>query len=197
MKKLVASAMVSAALLGVGIVAPGIAGADEDDNIQAGSAVVAEQADDMRPDKPTPDGEGPGLDRRHGPRGHDHHHARRLVADVANELLGIEGQELRQELQSGKSLAEVAEANGVSSDELVSAIVAEINERTDEAVEAGRVDADKAAERLANAEERVAELITKTVDDLPERGQDGERGGHRRGHRQGHDGNQKGQGGDS
>ena len=71
------------------------------------------------------------------------------------DLLGIDAATLRSELQAGSTLAEVAAAQGVSVDVLVDAIVDQMQERVDAAVEAGKITADEATEKLAEAEERV------------------------------------------
>lgn len=90
----------------------------------------------------------------HGRRGH---HAN---FGTVTELLGIDGETLRTELQGGSTLAEVAEANGVSTDELVDALVADAMEHLDAAVENGRLDQAEADERAADLEERITERVT-------------------------------------
>lgn len=46
------------------------------------------------------------------------------MLDTAASFLGLDAQELRDELRSGKTLAEIAEANGKSRQELIDALVA-------------------------------------------------------------------------
>jgi uncharacterized protein YidB (DUF937 family) len=75
------------------------------------------------------------------------------------ELLGITVDELREGLRDGSTMAEMAEANGVSTEELTAEILASIEEHLDEAVADGRIDQEKADERLAGAEERVETMI--------------------------------------
>ena len=58
---------------------------------------------------------GPGMERRH--------HVREIL-DTAATFLGLDAQELRAEMKSGKTLAEIAEANGSSRQELIDALVA-------------------------------------------------------------------------
>lgn len=81
------------------------------------------------------------------------------VATIS-ELLGLDADTLRTELQDGATLAEIAEANGVSSDDLVDALVAEAMGRIDVAVENGRIDQEAADERAADLEERITERVT-------------------------------------
>lgn len=75
------------------------------------------------------------------------------------ELLGLEPEELRAQLDAGATLAEVAEANGVDADELVDLMVAEATERLDEKVADGRLTEDEAAERLADKAERIEDRV--------------------------------------
>lgn len=94
----------------------------------------------------------PGMDRRMDRR------ADRFAS--ITELLGVDAETLRAELQDGSTLAEIAEANGVSSDELVDALVAQAMERIDAAVESGRIEQTVADERAAELEERITERVT-------------------------------------
>jgi polyhydroxyalkanoate synthesis regulator phasin len=94
----------------------------------------------------------------HGRGGHGRF-ARGVSSEVITDLLGIDGPTLRTELRDGATLAEIAEANGVEPAAVVDALVAEAEERVDAAVEAGRIDADEAAERLADIEARVTAKV--------------------------------------
>lgn len=98
---------------------------------------------------------------RTGDRVRDRRQDRRSdrVATIA-ELLGLDADTLRTELQAGSTLAEVAEANGVSSDELVDALVAEAMVRIDAAADSGRIEQEVADERAADLEERITERVT-------------------------------------
>lgn len=80
--------------------------------------------------------------------------------EFVTELLGVDAETLRDELRSGATLAEVAEANGVSTDELVDALVARAMERLDAAVEAGRIDQATADEKSAELEASITERVT-------------------------------------
>ena len=99
---------------------------------------------------------------RHGPGRHGRFGgpaARGAISDAVTELLGLDADTVRDELRGGKTLAELAEENGVSTETLVDTLVAEASERLDVAVENGRIDDDKAAE----FEEKLEEQITKRV----------------------------------
>ncbi len=92
---------------------------------------------------------------RHGPG----HGPGRFGGEVVTELLGIDAETLRAELQGGATLVEVAEANGVSEQELVDALVAQAMARIDQAVADGKVDAETAAEKSADLEERITARV--------------------------------------
>ena len=80
------------------------------------------------------------------------------------ETLGIDVATLREQLQAGSSLAEIAEAQGVDVQALIEALVAEGSERIDEAVASGRIDEAEATARKAELETRITELVNKTFD---------------------------------
>lgn len=97
---------------------------------------------------------------RGGP-GHIAGHMAFNSLDDAATALGISRLELREALESGKSIAQVAEEKGKNIDDVKAAMVADFNARIDEAVSNGRLDADRAAEMKANHAERVDELVTR------------------------------------
>jgi hypothetical protein len=109
---------------------------------------------------------GPGL-RHHGGRGFHH-------LDAAAQYLGLTEAELRTRLEGGRTLAQVAQAEGKTVDGLVAALVADEEAELDEAVADGRITQAQADERLAQAEERFRDLVNGT---LPERGPRGFRFG--------------------
>ena len=102
-------------------------------------------------------------DRGEGERRHHRQHRRgamRLVGQSAN-VIGVEPQELVEALQGGSSIAEFAEANGVSEAALIDGILAEISVRLDEAVANGRITQAEADEKLSNMAERLSEAVNK------------------------------------
>jgi len=105
---------------------------------------------------------------KHGPRGRDlgrgnHEEMQGVMADT----LGISSEELQSELESGKTVAQLAEEKGISVDAVVDAVTAKINETIDNQVAEGNLDADKAEEIKAEAPDRVRERIENGP---PERG---------------------------
>lgn len=78
---------------------------------------------------------------------------------AAAEALGLSIDELRAALADGSTLAEVAAAQGVPTEDLVAAMVAAAQERIDAAVADGRLDAADAEERKADLAERVTDHV--------------------------------------
>ncbi|WJH36740.1 hypothetical protein N6H14_14005 [Paenibacillus sp. CC-CFT747] len=64
----------------------------------------------------------------------------------AGEILGMKPEEVKAGLASGKSLVDLAEAKGISKETLIAHFIAKADARMDEAVQAGRLTAEKAAE---------------------------------------------------
>jgi hypothetical protein len=94
------------------------------------------------------------------------------------EFLGIEPQAVVEALQGGATLAEVAEANGQTADALAAYLLAELEEYLQQAVENGRISQARADEILANAPERIENLINQPGPFRPHRlGPDGAPGG--------------------
>ncbi len=88
---------------------------------------------------------------------------RRPNLDNLAEVLGTDAQTLGQELRSGQSLADIASANGVDTQDVVDAIVANMETRIQEGVDNGRLDQAKADEMLANAEARATDIVEGNV----------------------------------
>jgi hypothetical protein len=105
-------------------------------------------------DYPALGGLGIGFGHRGGPGMHGPGHL-----DAAASYLGITPAELGTQLQSGKSLADVAKANGKSVDGLVAALVADEKTRLDAAVKTGRITQAQADQILATAKQRVTDMV--------------------------------------
>jgi hypothetical protein len=75
--------------------------------------------------------------------------------EAVAEILGMTTDELREALQAGTTLAELAEQQGVAIDALVDAMLAGMEERLAERVADGTITQEQADERLAEATERV------------------------------------------
>ena len=97
-------------------------------------------------------------------------------ADLA-EVLGLEQAELREAIAGGQSLADVAAEQGVDTQELVDALVDAAEERVATGLENGRIDQEKADEILAGAAEKAEDLVNGELSFEGRRGPGGPRGG--------------------
>lgn len=84
---------------------------------------------------------------------------RQEMLSTAASTLGMTVDDLRGELRSGKTLADVAKEKGVSTDKLVDALVAAAGQRIDQAVAAGKLDATKASQMKQKLSERITSLV--------------------------------------
>ena len=101
-----------------------------------------------------------------GPDGEDGTRGRRggrIVFSTAAEELGLTRQELRAELQEedDRSIADVADEYGVSTETIVDAVVDKVEERLAEKVADGDLTQAEADEKLAEVEEKVTEKISE------------------------------------
>jgi prolyl-tRNA editing enzyme YbaK/EbsC (Cys-tRNA(Pro) deacylase) len=83
---------------------------------------------------------------------------RKGLADVA-DAIGISADDLRAALRDGQTLAAVAEANGVDPQDVIDVLVENGTARLDAAVAAGRIDQATADQRKASLPERAADLV--------------------------------------
>ena len=96
---------------------------------------------------------------------------------VLSELSGLSVEEIRERRVAGTSLADIAEANGVSKDEYVAELVSRATASIDAMVEAGRLSEERAATMKDGLADRVESIVTNT--DEPGRGHGWGRGfGH-------------------
>lgn len=79
--------------------------------------------------------------------------------DDLAEFLGVDVVDIRDGLQSGQTLAQIAEANGKTADELAAHLLSNLEEKLNEAVANNRITQDRADEILANAPDKIDELI--------------------------------------
>ena len=83
----------------------------------------------------------------------------RGAAGVVTKTIGIDRPTLRQELRSGKTIADIANEHGVDPQTVVDALVTAATNRLDAAVAAGRI----TSERASKIEPRLPDRITKLV----------------------------------
>jgi hypothetical protein len=82
--------------------------------------------------------------------------------DSAAGYIGITKAQLRAELESGKSLAQIAKAHGKSVDGLIDALVAAAKSKLDDAVSAGRLTKDQEIEMLNVLKDRITSAVNNT-----------------------------------
>jgi len=87
---------------------------------------------------------------------------------AAATAIGVTEDELRTELEAGKSIAAVAEANGVSEQTVIDAIIAEAKAHFAEEVASGEHTQAEVDAKLADLETRVKTLVE--TEGLPQRG---------------------------
>lgn len=87
---------------------------------------------------------------------------------AAATAIGVTEDELRTELEAGKSIAAVAEANGVSEQTVIDAIVAEAKAHFAEEVASGEHTQAEVDAKLADLETRVKAMVE--TEGLPQRG---------------------------
>ncbi len=92
--------------------------------------------------------------------GHGHHGGPFAGAAVAS-YLGLTETQLAEQLRAGKSLAEIAAAQGKAVAGLKDAILSEAKTHLDQEVAAGDLTAAQAAERLADLKARLDEIVQK------------------------------------
>lgn len=83
------------------------------------------------------------------------------------EFLELTSEEMRAALTEYDTLADLAAANGSSGDALIAYLLTQVEEHMATAVDEGRLTEDEAAEKLAEAEEHITEMVNS---DIPEPG---------------------------
>jgi polyhydroxyalkanoate synthesis regulator phasin len=111
------------------------------------------------------EGRGPG-----GPGGRGGHGHRGEHLGAIAEAIGIETSELIDAIRDGSTIAEIAAINGVDAQVVIDAAVAEVAEHLDAAVANGRLTEEEAAEKLAEATERITARVNGEEPPAPESG---------------------------
>lgn len=107
-----------------------------------------------------PFGGGPGFRHGFGLRGGG-------FLDAAATYLGLTREQLRTQLQSGKSLADVARAQNKSVDGLKQAIIAAVQSKLDQAVKNGRLTSDEESQILAKLKASIDDPVNGTLPARP------------------------------
>lgn len=92
------------------------------------------------------------------------------LLDAAATYLGLTDDQLQTQLESGKSLADVATAQGKSVDGLKQAIIAAVQSKLDQAVKDGRLTSDQRDQMLADFKAHIDDLVNGTLPQKPQGG---------------------------
>jgi ribosomal protein S20 len=123
---------------------------------QAQADKIAARLDQALPKYGDGDGDGPG-DFRGGM--HGMHGLIQGGFDAAAKALGMTSDQVRQGLQAGKSLADLAKQKGVAESKVVDALVTQAKADLDQAVKDGRLTSDNAATISSKLKERITWLV--------------------------------------
>ena len=96
----------------------------------------------------------------------------RHLLGAAMEMLGIEKADIATGIRDGATLGEVAESNGIPTEDLISTITAIMTEKLNEAVAEGKITADEALAKADNIQERAQQMVNKPLDQKPDKGHD-------------------------
>ena len=91
---------------------------------------------------------------------HGHHKRVRLAA--AAGAIGIPDSELLEALRSGRSIAQVAEAENVEVQKVIDALVAQAKAHLAERVQSGAITQAQADEKAAGLTDRITEMVNRT-----------------------------------
>ena len=108
-----------------------------------------------------------------GPGGHGRGFGRGPGLEAAAEAIGITVEELHTQLHAGKTLAQIAEAEGVSKATLIDKLVTAAEAKLAEAVTSGRLTQAEADAKKADLRARITEQVDRVH---PARGPRGEKG---------------------
>jgi hypothetical protein len=98
------------------------------------------------------------------------HHAFGMVGrglDAAAEYLGLTDDQLRAQLENGKSLADVAKAQDKSVDGLIDALVADAKTKLDAAVKDGRITQSQEDSMLSELKSHITDFVNGTPPPRP------------------------------
>lgn len=114
-----------------------------------------------------------------GPTGAGHegrpHGPRADLLGTAAKALGVSTDELKSQLDGGKTVAQVAQDKGVDLNAVITALTDAVNASLDQAVTDGKMTADEATQKKADVTQRVTDFVNGVK---PEKGPGG-RGEHR------------------
>ena len=96
----------------------------------------------------------------------------RHLLGAVMESLGIEKADIATGIKNGATLSEVAESNGIPTEDLISTITSIMTEKLNEAVAEGKITADEALAKAESIQERAQQMVNKPLDQKPGKGHD-------------------------
>lgn len=105
--------------------------------------------------------------RHHGGPGHHRGFGHHAGLEAAAKYLGMTEAALREQLQDGKTLAQVARDRDKSVDGLVDAMVADVKSHLDAKVESGDLTQAQADRFLSGIEERITDVVNGRMPERP------------------------------
>jgi hypothetical protein len=140
---------------------------DAVDEAEANGRLTAEQADNAR--ERIESGQGPRgfFDRRQDRREHRRDLVRKGIVESAAAALAMTFDELKAELQTGDSIADVAGEQGVSLDTVKVEITADAEAKLGVAVANGRITQERADAALARLSENLDEILNRSKEPAP------------------------------
>ncbi len=87
--------------------------------------------------------------------------------DTAAEALGLTTDALHQQLEAGSTIAEVAQTAGVDPQTVIDAMVGDLQAHLDEEVASGEHTQEEADQKMAEATERITDMVTNGMPERP------------------------------
>ena len=88
------------------------------------------------------------------------------------ESLGLEKADIATGTRNGSTLGEIAESNGITTEDLISTITSIMTEKLNEAVNEGKITADEALTKASNIQERAEQMVNKPLNQKPGKNHD-------------------------
>ena len=111
------------------------------------------------------------LNQKPGKNHDDKGKGRHLIGAVI-ESLGLEKADIATGTRNGSTLGEIAESNGITTEDLISTITSIMTEKLDEAVNEGKITADEALTKASNIQERAEQMVNKPLNQKPGKNHD-------------------------
>lgn len=127
--------------------------------------VLVQTGDDADSTDADADADTDSTDAERGDRNGRRGHRGGCNIDDAAEAIGISEADLKEAIESGDTIADVAEANGVDVADVIASMVEAKAENIAEKVAEGRITQDEADEKLADLESRISDRVNGVEDE--------------------------------